>query len=185
MVDSPPLSMGKSEAKQQRLRFGAGDNLYCLRQSLTSRWLVRGMWRVIPPSTEDIKALTLELKTRLTAIDCRLESLTRCMEDLKDRMDKQHTRLTDAEHYISNVEHVHNQQVKTLEELKVELCKVQLKNEYLEARYRNNICILGIPESTVMGCTDDYIENLLLNMFGALRFSQSFLIEQAHRSLAP
>lgn len=59
------------------------------------------------------------------------------------------------------------------------------KIEDLEARsWRNNVRILGLAETTNTGRMEDFIEMLLVDLFGRDSFSAHLTIERAHRSLA-
>ncbi|KAJ1165675.1 hypothetical protein NDU88_006092 [Pleurodeles waltl] len=86
------------------------------------------------------------------------------LERMKDRMDKQDTRIQGAKDRISNLDDGANNMEKGLEQIENRLRMVATKNEDLEARgRRNNICIMGIVESTDTGRLDTFVEILLTN----------------------
>lgn len=61
---------------------------------------------------------------------------------------------------------------------------IAVKNEDLEARSRrNNIRVLGIPESTNTGKMEEYVERLLRDTIEAESFLSQYIVERAHRSL--
>ena len=49
---------------------------------------------------------------------------------------------------------------------------------------RNNVHIVGVPESTAMGCIETYMEEMLHTLFGK-HLTTVFAVEQVHRSLGP
>ncbi|KAJ1154384.1 hypothetical protein NDU88_007136 [Pleurodeles waltl] len=68
-----------------------------------------------------------------------------CLYKMKDRMDKQDTRIQGAEDRICNLDDGANKMEKHLVRMENRLCMVVAKNVDLEARGRqNNIRILGI-----------------------------------------
>ncbi|KAJ1217524.1 hypothetical protein NDU88_005118 [Pleurodeles waltl] len=70
------------------------------------------------PPEEDLKSILLEMHFSLTTIDCKLDSLTRRLDDMKDHIDKYELCLTDNEQQISDVDDVQTLQVKDVEEIK-------------------------------------------------------------------
>ncbi|KAJ1110050.1 hypothetical protein NDU88_007405 [Pleurodeles waltl] len=62
---------------------------------------------------------------------------------------------------------------------------LQVKAEYLEACCRrNNIRIVGVGELTRIDNMERYVEQLVSDLSGCETFSDAFVVEQAHRSLA-
>ncbi|KAJ1093071.1 hypothetical protein NDU88_006180 [Pleurodeles waltl] len=124
--------MGKTDAKQQCLTFEAKRQAHQTAppaDQLSSREEDRGETSL---PEEGLKSILFEMCSGVTTIDYKLDSLTRSMGDMKGLIDKLKMHLTDAEKFISDVEDVQTQQAKAIEEMKVELHKVQLKNDDLE-----------------------------------------------------
>lgn len=66
------------------------------------------------------------------------------------------------------------------------IAAITAKTEDLEAcSRRNNLRLMGIAESTQTGNMEHYVETLLINLLGRDNFSGVFIVERAHRSLAP
>ncbi|KAJ1089696.1 hypothetical protein NDU88_002843 [Pleurodeles waltl] len=94
-------------------------------------------------------------------------------------------RQTEAEQRISAVEDTVHTKSKQLLQIEKVLKLIAAKNKYLEARSRrNNLRIVGIPESMDTGCMEHHVERLLTTIFGADSFSTLLIVEQVHRSLA-
>ncbi|KAJ1087967.1 hypothetical protein NDU88_001126 [Pleurodeles waltl] len=96
------------------------------------------------------------------------------MDAMRDRLDKQQTGLMTTEERISSVEDDAVQRSKELSDMQDELRRVCLKNY---------VCILGISEIYNMGCTEAYIEDLLITLFGANKFSKIFAVARDRCSL--
>ncbi|KAJ1104360.1 hypothetical protein NDU88_001772 [Pleurodeles waltl] len=131
---------------------------------------------------EEIKTLLQEMRSSLSNIDLKIDSQTQRMNDMKEFLDKQHTRFSTTEQRTSDMEDTLVQQAKVVKEMQC----FHLKTKDLEARSEiSNVRITGVPESITMGHTRDYIEKLLLTVFEAESFSKTFVIVWAHHSLAP
>ncbi|KAJ1176180.1 hypothetical protein NDU88_001463 [Pleurodeles waltl] len=65
------------------------------------------------------------------------------------------------------------------------LVGLQAKLEDLGARSRRILRVVGIAESTAIDNMKKYIEQLLITLLGSETFSDIFVGEWAHRSLAP
>ncbi|KAJ1207012.1 hypothetical protein NDU88_002405 [Pleurodeles waltl] len=62
---------------------------------------------------------------------------------------------------------------------------IRNKNEDLEARSRrNNIHVIGLPETTDMGHMEEFVEGMLSDLFAG-ELSRLLVVQRAHRSLGP
>ncbi|KAJ1115702.1 hypothetical protein NDU88_003924 [Pleurodeles waltl] len=62
---------------------------------------------------------------------------------------------------------------------------IRAKNEDLEAQSRqNNLRLIGLPESTDIGRMEDFVEEMLSDLFPG-QLSRLLVVERAHRSLGP
>ncbi|KAJ1093162.1 hypothetical protein NDU88_006270 [Pleurodeles waltl] len=66
------------------------------------------------------------------------------------------------------------------------LTALQAKVQVLEAlSRRNNLRVVGIAETILINNMEEYIKHLLTTLVGRETFSDIFIVERAHRSLAP
>lgn len=90
------------------------------------------------------------------------------------------------ERRITESEEAQTDAHRTQKSMEKALLALQDKAEDLEARSRrSNLRITGVPESTVTGNMELFIEKLLTNLLGPETFSSTFVVERAHRSLDP
>ena len=98
-------------------------------------------WRVVPPAvwgidpSTGLDAIMSELKMGFRAIDVRFNTITASLEQMDERLDRQNTRIGEAERRISTLEDT-STIVKSLECLETRLKLGAIKNEELEARDR-------------------------------------------------
>ena len=138
-----------------------------------------------PSPPPDIVAMFSDLKDSLRTIDGKLDTLMYRMDRFQERADKQEGRLTEVESRVSTIEDSHRVLDTRLPEIQKELHLLKAKNEDLEGRSRrNNIRIIGLSESISPRNMEEFIEKLLIDLFGRDCFSSMMVIERAHRSLA-
>lgn len=135
------------------------------------------------------EALATTLKAihqSLRQIDSKIDNLTHRVDCMSNKLEKHGERLDEAEDRIQSVEDESRATTSTCAKLEKTMDAMARKAEDLEARSRrNNIRIAGIPESTNTGKMELYVERLLQELFGADQFSSVFIVERAHRTLAP
>ncbi|KAJ1176859.1 hypothetical protein NDU88_002126 [Pleurodeles waltl] len=120
-----------------------------------------------------MKALLLTMQSSLSSIDGKMDTMTTRLDLLTAGLEKQSGRITDAEQRISHVADVMQKRQEQLLQMDKLLKVIALKNEDLEARSRrNNIRIVGIPESTNTGRMEQFVERLLFTLFGEDAFSR-------------
>lgn len=137
-------------------------------------------------ASPDTTVLLLELCSGFKALNKRLDALDRQFDGLGEWIDRHKTRLDTTEGRISDLEDGAAQTTKRVEHLDRIMKTVAVKNEDLEARSRrNNVFIMGIPESTNTGRLHQFVEGLLTDLFGSEQFASTFVVEQAHRTLGP
>ncbi|KAJ1204973.1 hypothetical protein NDU88_000408 [Pleurodeles waltl] len=131
-----------------------------------------------------MKALLLTMQSSLSSIDGKMDTMTTRLDLLTAGLEKHSGRITEAEQRISNGEDVMQKRQEQLSQMDKLLKVIALKNEDLEARSRrNNIGIVGIPESTNTGRMEQFVDRLLFKLFGEDAFSRLLIVERAHRTL--
>ena len=126
------------------------------------------------------------IQTSLSSLEGKLDDVTASMDSFAQRVDRQNQQFADAEQRIFTVEDQTAAHTSTLREMEKVLKVISAKNEDLEAgSRRNNIRIMGIPETTDTGRLEDYVETLLMDLFGSEAFSGMLMVERAHQTLAP
>ncbi|KAJ1140654.1 hypothetical protein NDU88_007003 [Pleurodeles waltl] len=180
---SPIMSiMGRTDAKQQKLHFGAKRHTGAPPDQVEED-------ASPPPQDEqsgvgEMKALLLTMQSSLSSIDGKMDTMTTRLDLLTAGVEKQSGRITEAEQRISNVEDVMQKRQEQLSQINKLLKVIALKNEDLEDKSRrNNIRIVGIPESTNSGRMEQFVERLLFTLFGEDAFSWLLIMERAHRTL--
>lgn len=126
------------------------------------------------------------IQAALSNIDGKIDSLTYRVDKRSERLDKHTERLDMAERRLSEAEDDQVQIDAKQKKMEKQLAGMTAKAEDLEARScRSNISLMGISETTNMGPMERYVEQLLISMLGRETFSDIFIVERAHRSLAP
>ncbi|KAJ1157387.1 hypothetical protein NDU88_010100 [Pleurodeles waltl] len=104
---------------------------------------------------------------------------------MTERLDKHAEWLDQSERRVSEVEDGQVELATGHARLSKELSSFQTKVDDLEARsVRNNLCIVGVAESTAMDNMAAFIERLLMQLLGQATFCGLFVVESPHRSLA-
>ncbi|KAJ1189027.1 hypothetical protein NDU88_005780 [Pleurodeles waltl] len=107
-----------------------------------------------------------------------MDRMTKCMDKHGERLDQ-------SERRVSEVEDGHTELATGHAKLKKELNSLRLKVDDLEARSRrNNLHIVGVAESNAIDNMEGFIERLLVQLLGHTTFSDLFVVDRAHRSLA-
>lgn len=177
--------MGKPDARQPRLTF---------EQSKKAPKPTEGDPTAPEPSAErsggpfpmdDIKTMFMDLKQSIQGLDNKMDSLAERMDRISQKVECHDSKITALETRTSDIEDGYTDLTKQLKDMGDVIQQVQLKNADLEARSRrNNVRITGIPESTDIPNMEKYVEALARELFST-ELSAMFLIERAHRTLAP
>ncbi|KAJ1108094.1 hypothetical protein NDU88_005476 [Pleurodeles waltl] len=132
-----------------------------------------------------VRAMFMELKTSLAGIDAKLDHVTERLDRIRARVDDHDARFETLETRTSEIENARSGDREQIAQMEPLLEVIRNKNEDLEARSRrNNIRIVGLPEATDMGRMEDFVENMLQELFAG-ELSRLLVIERAHRSLGP
>ena len=81
--------------------------------------------------TVEVMSLLLEMKSSLATIHSKIDSLTRRLGDMKEKLDKQLNLIYMPERRISDIEHDSAQCSRLLKNMARKMEKIKLKNEYL------------------------------------------------------
>lgn len=131
-------------------------------------------------------ALLAEIRAGFKSLDGRFDTLDKRLDAMGAKLETHERRLDTVEGRTSDLEDGATQSLKRLERVEKILKDVAIKNKDLEARSRrDNLRILGIPESTNKGRMDIFVETMLIDIFGKEAFTVGFVVERAHRSLGP
>lgn len=96
------------------------------------------------------------------------------------------TRLTEAESRIFSAEDDINQLKAQVAQLRSQARELHKRAEDAENRTRrNNLRLVGFPEDIEKGQTANFVEDWLKSWMSVDALSAWFVIERAHRSLAP
>lgn len=118
-------------------------------------------------SEEDIKSILKEVKTYLREIDTNIDSLASRLDRVSRKVDKHESKIADLETRVSDVEDSQTTVHTNLTLIQKNLAEIKAKNEDLEGRSRrNNVRILGVPESTNIHNMEQYVEGLFKELFG-------------------
>ncbi|KAJ1201946.1 hypothetical protein NDU88_005750 [Pleurodeles waltl] len=121
----------------------------------------------------------------LTQIDGKIDSLSYRMDRMTECLEKHAERFDQSERRVSEVEDGQAELATGHARLSTEVSSLQTKVDDLEARSRrNNLRIVGVAESTAIDNIEGFIERLLVQLLGHAAFSDLFVVERAHRSLA-
>ncbi|KAJ1186146.1 hypothetical protein NDU88_002929 [Pleurodeles waltl] len=141
--------MGRTDAKQQKLHFGAKRHTVAPPDQVEED--------ALPPLQDaqsghgEMKALLLTMHSSLSSIDGKMDTMTTRLDLLTAGLEKQSGWITEAEQRISNVEDVMQKRQEQLSQMDKLLKVIALKNEDLEARSRrNNIRIEGQKKFTIV-----------------------------------
>lgn len=136
--------------------------------------------------SNNMEKILLSIQANLQDINGKLDNLTCRMDGMSDKLEKHGERLETAETRISTVEDESRTTTNKCAGMERMLEVIKAKEEELEAQSRrNNVRITGLPETTNTGRMEVYIEQLCKDLFGADALSPIFIVERAHRSLAP
>ncbi|KAJ1202382.1 hypothetical protein NDU88_006182 [Pleurodeles waltl] len=172
--------MAKAAQRQPKLTFNGGK-----KKSVLAGRSADDMQLEEEGPTSSVKSMFFELKHSLASIDAKFDHLTEQMGHLKEWVDGHDTCFEQLESPTLDLEDNRcgdGEQLLCMERM---LGVIWNKNEDLEARsHCNNICILGLPESTAMGRMEKYVEIMLSELFPG-ELSLVLVVERAHRSLGP
>ncbi|KAJ1186251.1 hypothetical protein NDU88_003034 [Pleurodeles waltl] len=136
-----------------------------------------------PPAT--IKSMFMDFKSSLAGIDAKLDHLTEQMDRIRARVDERDARFEQLESRFSEMEDQQRGDQERLLQMERVLEVIRNKNEDLEVRSRrNNVRLIGLPESTDMGRMEDFVEKMLAELLPD-ELSRLLVVERAHRSLGP
>lgn len=168
----PPLNFSSRKAKQTGTEDGGDDG---------------GAARDLPPPpTEDLKAILFEMRQGFATIADKVDTLSTRMDAVANKLEGHAQRIKEAEERLSVVEDSAAGAQTAIAQMDKLLKVIANKSEDMEARSRrNNIRLIGIPESTNTGRMELYVEKLLMATVGVEKLSNHFIVERAHRALDP
>ncbi|KAJ1123380.1 hypothetical protein NDU88_001850 [Pleurodeles waltl] len=178
-MSSRVCKMGKTDKNQAKLQFDSRKS-HSPAGNLVEPGSERGP--DMPSGEEqDLCQILVAMQHSLTQHDGKIDSLSYCMDRMTERLDKHAERLDQSEKRVSEVEDGQTRHVKLYKEVH----SLRLKVDDLEARsWRNYLRIVGVAESTAIDNMEGFIERLLVQLLGRTTFSDLFVVERAHRSLA-
>ncbi|KAJ1109833.1 hypothetical protein NDU88_007191 [Pleurodeles waltl] len=176
------VGMWTSDAKQPKMQFGAKKSTR------------------VPPETMDnneaqpaqgehsemrkMKTLLLTMQSSLSSLDSKMDTMTARLDLLTNRLERQAMRTSETEQRILQVEDTMEKKSEQLLQMDKLLKVIAHKNEGLEARSRRNKKrIVGVPESMDTGRMEQYVERLLITLFGEDAFSRMLVVERAQSAL--
>ncbi|KAJ1082984.1 hypothetical protein NDU88_003145 [Pleurodeles waltl] len=134
---------------------------------------------------QDLRQILVAMQHSLTQIDGKIDSLSYRMDRMTEHLAKHVELLDQSERRVSEVEDGQTQLAASHVNLSKEVHSLRLKVDDLEARsQRNNLRIVGVAESTAIDNMEGFIERLLVQLLGRITFSDLFVVERSHRSLA-
>ncbi|KAJ1159715.1 hypothetical protein NDU88_000220 [Pleurodeles waltl] len=153
--------MGKSDKQQLHLTFDTKRATRPVQEESPEAAHEEHTRRSVAP-----ESTLLAMQQSLQFIDNNTDSLNLCMDQMATKLDHHGTVITEDKEVLSVTEYtLHSMRDASLNMEKV-IALIQAKNEVLEARsHKNNICILGIPESTNTGKMELYVMQLLRDVF--------------------
>mgnify|MGYP002804966912 CR=1 FL=1 len=99
----------------------------------------------------DLRSLLIDMRSSLHTIDSKIDTLTNRLDFMGDKLDEHEDRLGKLEQRTSDAEDGAAACYAQIDCMEQALESLRAKNEDLESRsLRNNIRILGLPESTNM-----------------------------------
>ncbi|KAJ1170883.1 hypothetical protein NDU88_002754 [Pleurodeles waltl] len=170
----------EGDTKQQKIPFERVERVEDPRAKPEAS--TRSLDRTVGESMTGTTTIMAELPAGFRSIDALVSRLD-CMGE---KINHHATCLDGAEEHISGLEDGTTSLSKWVDKMEHLLKTMALKNEDLEARSLwYNIHIDGIVESTNMGCLDQFVERLLIELFDHQSFMDKVVIERAHQSLGP
>lgn len=125
------------------------------------------------------QSLSAEFKASFTTLDSKLDQIRLTVEDHGQRLSSLELAADDVSQRVQDLESI-------CTALQEDNTKLKAKVTDLESRSRRqNVRILGIPESTESGRPTEFFSNLLCKVFGSEILPSPPEIDRAHRSLAP
>ncbi|KAJ1205219.1 hypothetical protein NDU88_000654 [Pleurodeles waltl] len=108
------------------------------------------------------------------------------MDRMSDRHHEHLERLDQVVRRVSEAEDEESTLGATQKKVYNFLLTLQAKAERLEARsHINNVHIVDVADLTQMDNMEKYVEQLTISLLGRKTFSDLYVVERAHRSLAP
>ncbi|KAK5852468.1 hypothetical protein PBY51_023934 [Eleginops maclovinus] len=134
----------------------------------------------MPLTWEKIADKILEkMNDRFDKLEQTLQIVQSSQKELMEKVESVEEGILDHESCITCLE-------KTVSGLKDDHNALKLKVDDLEGRSRrNNIKIIGIPENEGGGKPTEFVEALILKLFGEGSFRSPVVIDRAHRVLRP
>ncbi|KAJ1173728.1 hypothetical protein NDU88_005554 [Pleurodeles waltl] len=175
--------MGKSDAKQAKIQFVTKKTSSLQPEIMSNETTIQPELGGTSEMGE-MKALLLTMQSSLSSIDTKMNNMNSRLDLQSNKLERQAGCITEAEQRISNVEDTVQAKSEQLLQMDKILQIIANKNEDLEARSRtNNLCIVGIPESTDTCHMEQYVERLLTTVVGREAFSKILVVERAHGAL--
>lgn len=124
---------------------------------------------------EAISLCQSTLTTKLEEVKVDISLIRQDMTKLRERVTETETRISRAEDTLYPLQH-------SQEDLKRQIQQLAQKHDDLENRARrSNLRFIGLPEGSEGTDLATFLEKLLINMYGREAFSDTFVVERAHR----
>lgn len=178
--------MGKTDTRQPKLNFEAAKKGSKSTADDQEQDLAECAGGGANSQASDMANILQEMRQGFATVVDKVDRMSSRMDAIAHKLDGQEDCIKEAERHISESDDVTATRTVQLTRMDKLLPVIAAKNEDLEARSRrNNIRVIGLPESTNTGRMEDYIEKLLLESIGKDAFSSQFIVERAHRTLGP
>lgn len=175
--------MGKTDPTQSKLPYAARHNQRGAESSPPAGDPHRSGSMEGPPD-DYLRAIMLEVRSSLKTINAKIDTLQSGLDSVKQKVVIHKTRL-DAWRTEFQICKTPTPKLDRRSWALKKLWKPSKTRTRIWRRVRrNNLRILGLPESTAITKMETYIEHLLKELFGP-SLSSFMLVERAHRSLAP
>ncbi|KAJ1092036.1 hypothetical protein NDU88_005150 [Pleurodeles waltl] len=123
------------------------------------------------------------MQQSLTSIESKMDTMCTGMDSIKHKLEKHYCCIAGTER-LSSVKDTVMHRSEQLLNMEKALIVISAKNKDLEARScSSNMRIMGIPETTNIGKTEEFVESLLIVVFGPESFSKILIAEGAHHAL--
>lgn len=157
--------MGKTDPTQSKIPFATKRNLRGADAPQTSEEQ-RFTATETAAQEDDLRSILLEVRSSLKTIDIKIDALQSGLDSVKQKVVVHENRLDIQENRDSDTQDAHTETRSQILGMEKVLEAIKNKNEDLEARSRrNNLRILGLPESTAITKMEPYTDNLLKELF--------------------
>lgn len=124
---------------------------------------------------EAISLCQSTLTTKLEEVKVDISLIRQDMTKLRERVTETETRISRAEDTLYPLQH-------SQEDLRRQIQQLAQKHDDLENRARrSNLRFIGLPEGSEGPDPATFLEKLLISAYGREAFSETFVVERAHR----